>query len=135
MANNVEKIMGDYLAAMNAHDLDKMLTFFTDDAVYDCMPLGKLSKGKKEIKDFFSVTTWRLEAPQDFMYGGVCHPLDSLVWLLGEVEEVHCYANRGDLSDYPIEDNFMLNLKFKNGVMARVLGAYGIVQPPMPMMP
>jgi len=87
-----------------------------------------------EIKDYFGLTPWRLEVPQDFMYGGVCHPLDSLVWFLGDVDEVHCYANRGGLSDYPIEDNFLLNLKFKNGVIARVLGAYGTVQPPWPMM-
>jgi predicted dehydrogenase len=26
-----------------------------------------------EIKDFFNKTSWRLTAPQDFMYGGVCH--------------------------------------------------------------
>jgi predicted dehydrogenase len=87
-----------------------------------------------EIKDYFGLTPWRLTAPQDFMYGGVCHPLDSLVWFLGDVDEVHCYANRGGLSDYPIEDNFLLNLKFRNGVIARVLGAYGMVQPPWPMM-
>ncbi|MEW6356964.1 MAG: Gfo/Idh/MocA family oxidoreductase [Planctomycetota bacterium] len=87
-----------------------------------------------EIKDYFNVTSWRLEVPQDFMYGGVCHPLDSLVWLLGDVDEVHCYANRGGLSAYPIEDNFALNVRFKSGVIARVLGMYGIVQPPMPMM-
>jgi len=87
-----------------------------------------------EIKDYFGLTPWRLEVPQDFMYGGVCHPLDSLVWFLGDVEEVHCLANRGGLSEYPIEDNFLLNLKFANGVIARVLGAYGMVQPPGPMM-
>lgn len=87
-----------------------------------------------EIKDYFGLTPWRLQAPQDFMYGGVCHPLDSLVWFLGDVAEVHCYANRGGLSAYPMEENFLLNLKFKNGVIARVLGAYGMVQPPWPMM-
>ena len=87
-----------------------------------------------EIKDYFGLTSWRLEVPQDFMYGGVCHPLDSLVWILDDVDEVHCYANRGGLSDYPIEDNFLLNVKFKNGVMARIAGAYGMVQPPWPMM-
>ncbi len=87
-----------------------------------------------EIKDFFTKTTWRLTAPQDFMYGGVCHPLDSLVWLLGDVDEVHCYASKGNLSAYPIEDNFTLNLKFRSGVIARVLGAYGIIQPSIPMM-
>ncbi|MFH1924442.1 MAG: Gfo/Idh/MocA family oxidoreductase [Planctomycetota bacterium] len=87
-----------------------------------------------EIKDYFHLTPWRLDVPQDFMYGGVCHPVDSLVWLLGDVEEVHCYAGRGGLSDYPLEDNFTLNLKFANGVIARVLGAYGVVQPGWPMM-
>jgi len=87
-----------------------------------------------EIKDYFHLTPWRLEAPQDFMYGGVCHPLDSLVWFLGDVDEVHCYANRGGLSAYPQEENFLLNVKFRSGVIARVLGAYGIVQPPWPMM-
>lgn len=87
-----------------------------------------------EIKDFFQKTSWRLTAPQDFMYGGVCHPLDSLVWFFGDVDEVHCYANKGNLSAYPIEDNFLLNVKFKNGVIARILGAYGVIQPPMPMM-
>jgi len=87
-----------------------------------------------EIKDFFNKTSWRLTAPQDFMYGGVCHPLDSLVWFLGDIDEVHCYASKGNLSAYPIEDNFLLNVKFRNGVMARVLGVYGVIQPPMPMM-
>jgi predicted dehydrogenase len=47
---------------------------------------------------------------------------------------VHCYANRGGLSAYPIEENFLLNVKFRNGVPARVFGAYGVVQPPWPMM-
>ena len=87
-----------------------------------------------EIKDYFLMTPWRLEVPQDFMYGGVCHPLDSLVWLFGDVDEVHCFANKGGISDYPIEDNFMLNVKFSNGVMAQVLGLYGVIQPPSPMM-
>lgn len=87
-----------------------------------------------EIKDFFDLTPWRIDVPQNFMYGGVCHPVDSLVWLLGDVDEVHCYAGRGGLSQYPIEDNFTLNLRFARGVIARVLGAYGVVQPGWPMM-
>jgi steroid delta-isomerase-like uncharacterized protein len=56
MANNLEKMMNDYLAAMNAHDMEKILSFFTDDCVYDCMPMGRVSHGKKELKDFFSST-------------------------------------------------------------------------------
>ncbi len=105
---------------------------------YDDGDLGQILLAEAhyvhEIKDYFGLTPWRLEVPQDFMFGGVCHPLDSLVWFLGDVDEVHCYANRGGLSKYPIEDNFLLNVKFRSGVPARVLGAYGMVQPPWPMM-
>jgi len=56
MATDAEKMMNDYLAAWNSHDVEKLLTFFTDDAVYECTPMGKVSRGKKEIKDFFSST-------------------------------------------------------------------------------
>jgi predicted dehydrogenase len=106
--------------------------------LYDDGDLGQILLAEAhyvhELKDYFGLTPWRLETPQDFMYGGVCHPLDSLVWFLGEVEEVHCYASRGGLSAYPIEDNFLLNLKFRGGVPGRVIGAYGVIQPPWPMM-
>jgi len=56
MASDMEKMMGDYLAAWNTHDVEKLLSFFTDDAVYDCTPMGKASRGRKELKDFFSST-------------------------------------------------------------------------------
>jgi steroid delta-isomerase-like uncharacterized protein len=56
MATDTEKMMSEFMGAVNAHDLEKILTFFTDDAVYDCMPMGKLSHGKKEIGNFFSDT-------------------------------------------------------------------------------
>jgi steroid delta-isomerase-like uncharacterized protein len=56
MSAEIEKMMGDYLAAWNAHDVEKILTFFTDDAVYEDVATGKVSKGKKEIKDFLSST-------------------------------------------------------------------------------
>jgi len=59
MATDAEKMMNDYLAAWNSHDVEKLLTFFTDDAVYECTPMGKVSRGKKEIKDFFSSTFGR----------------------------------------------------------------------------
>ena len=83
----------------------------------------------------FDITPWRLEAPQDFMYGGVCHPMDSLVWLMGEPEEVHCYAFRSELTPrYPLPQNFTINVRFGGGLVARCVGSYGIVQPPYPMM-
>lgn len=80
-------------------------------------------------------TPWRLTVPQDFMFGGASHPIDVLRWFLGDVEEVHVYANKsGMIKGYPIEDNFLINLKFPNGKIARLLAAYGIVHPPMPQM-
>ena len=88
-----------------------------------------------ELGNVFELTPWRLEVPQDFMYGGVCHPLDSLIWFMGEVEEVHCLGNKGGLYPaYPLEDNFLINVRFANGGIGRVLGAYDLVQPPRPMM-
>jgi predicted dehydrogenase len=83
----------------------------------------------------FNITPWRLTAPQDFLYGGVCHPMDSLVWLMGEVEEVHAYASKSTLvKRYPLPENFIINARFRDGKMARLVGSYGIVQPPYPMM-
>jgi predicted dehydrogenase len=88
-----------------------------------------------DIRGVAAFTPWRVEAPQDLLFGGACHPIDVLRWILGDVEEVHCYGTRSGLSpEYPIEDNFLINLKFASGVIARVLAAYGLVDPPMPMM-
>ncbi|MBI5820336.1 MAG: Gfo/Idh/MocA family oxidoreductase [Verrucomicrobia bacterium] len=83
----------------------------------------------------FDITPWRLTTPQDFLYGGVCHPMDSLVWFMGEVEEVHAYACKSTLIPrYPLPENFIINARFRSGKMARLVGSYGIVQPPYPMM-
>lgn len=88
-----------------------------------------------DARTFFPLTPWRVTAPQDLLYGGASHPIDLLRWFLGDVEEVHAYGRKGNLTpEYPFEDNYLINLKFANGVVARVLGAYGLVHPPMPMM-
>jgi predicted dehydrogenase len=87
-----------------------------------------------DIRPVFEMTPWRLEVPQDFMYGGVCHPVDILRWFLGDIEEVHAYGSRGKLSTYPLMDNFSLNVKFSNGTIGRILGLYGVVEPAEPMM-
>ena len=69
------------------------------------------------------------------MYGGVVHPVDILRSFLGDVEEVHAYGAKGKLTpEYPIKNNFFLNLKFAGGQIARAMGLYDIVHPPMPMM-
>lgn len=88
-----------------------------------------------DMRPVFDFTPWRLSVPQDFMFGGCVHCIDVLRGLGGDIESVHAFAVRGNLTEaYPIADNFFLNLKFKSGAIGRVSGLYGIVHPPMPMM-
>ena len=88
-----------------------------------------------DIRPIFDFTPWRLTAPQDFMYGGCVHSLDVIRAFAGDIETVHANAAKGNLTpDYPIADNFFINVKFRSGVIGRVSGLYGIVHPPTPMM-
>ncbi len=88
-----------------------------------------------DMRPVYDFTPWRLHAPQDLMFGGVVHPVDILRSFLGDVEEVHAYGAKGKLTpEYPIKNNFFLNLKFVDGQIARAMGLYDIVHPPMPMM-
>jgi predicted dehydrogenase len=88
-----------------------------------------------DLRPVFEMTPWRLTVPQDFMYGGVCHPVDILRWFLGDIEELHAYGGRGGLTpEYKLMDNFCLNVKFARGVIGRILGIYGVIEPPEPMM-
>lgn len=88
-----------------------------------------------DMRGAFETTPWRLEVPQDLMFGGCVHPIDILRCFLGDVDEVHAYGVKSGVEPrFPYENNFFINLKFKSGPMARVAGLYGIVHPPMPMM-
>lgn len=88
-----------------------------------------------DIRPIFEMTPWRLNAPQDLMFGGVCHPVDVLRWFLGDIDELHAFGSKGDLEPrFPLMDNFSLNVKFRNGTIGRVLGLYGVIEPSEPMM-
>ena len=113
--------------------------FSTIKKMYDDGDLGSIILAEAhyvhDMRPVYEMTPWRLNVPQDFMYGGVCHPVDVLRWFLGDVEEVFAYANKGNITpEYPLKGNFLLNLKFKTGQIARIMGAYDIIHPPMPMM-
>jgi predicted dehydrogenase len=86
-----------------------------------------------DLRTVLDVSPWRYEMPQDFMYGGVCHPVDLLRWMLGEVDEVFCTGTRGAVETrYPADkpDNFLINLTYRNGAIARVMGAFDLIHPP-----
>ena len=88
-----------------------------------------------DLRPVYAFTPWRLSMPQDFMYGGVTHPVDILRSFVGDVVEVHCYAAKGKLTPaYPLRNLFFLNLRFANGVIGQVKGLYDVVEPPLPMM-
>jgi predicted dehydrogenase len=88
-----------------------------------------------DMRPVYQFTPWRVEAPQDLMYGGIVHVADILRSFCSDVSEVHAFANHGTLTpQYPMEDNYLLNLRFESGVIGQGVGLYGIVHPPMPMM-
>jgi len=89
-----------------------------------------------DMRSVLDATPWRHQVPQDFMYGGACHPIDLLIWFLGDVEEVFTYGVKSGMDErYTLlEDDFLINLKFKNGRVGRVLAVYGLVEPPIPML-
>ena len=48
------EIVTDFLAAWDALDLEAILSFFTEDAVYTNIPMGPPNTGIEEIRDFVS---------------------------------------------------------------------------------
>jgi predicted dehydrogenase len=86
-----------------------------------------------DIWTVFDRGAWRYEVPQDIIYGGACHPIDHLRWYFGDVNEVFAYGAPSFVDLRHPQDkemNFLINMKFKSGLMARVLQAVGIHVPP-----
>ncbi len=88
-----------------------------------------------DMRPIYEFTPWRLEMPQDLMFGGCVHSIDVIRVFGGDIKKVHAIANEDKLTKaYPIPNNFFLNVEFVSGVIGRVSGLYGIVHPPTPMM-
>ena len=102
--------------------------------------LGRLVFGEThyvhDMRPVFDKTPWRYLEPKDFPIGSMCHPVSLLTWYLGDVEEVFAYGiNSGVDPRYPADtpDTYLVNLRFRNGSLGRILGAFGIIHPPLPM--
>jgi predicted dehydrogenase len=102
--------------------------------------LGRLVFGEThyvhDMRPVFDRTPWRYLEPKDFPIGSMCHPISLLTWYLGDVEEVFAYGvNSGVDPRYPADtpDTYLVNLKFTSGALGRILGAFGIIEPPLPM--
>ncbi len=113
--------------------------------LFDSGNLGDVFMGEAhyihDMRPVYAATPWRINMPQDMTYGGLSHPIDALRWFFGDVDEVHAIGCKAAMLKSPktgklYEDysNFMVNLKFKSGLIARAFGAYGVIEPPQPMM-
>lgn len=105
---------------------------------FDAGELGSLialeSQYVHDMRSVFEATPWRLTMPQDVMFGGCVHSIDILRAFGGDVRRVQAFAAKGNLTpEYPLQDNFFINLEFASGVIGRVAGLYGVVHPPLPM--
>lgn len=59
MASNLEYLLKESLAALNSHDVEKSISYYTDDCIYEDVALGKVNRGKEELKAFFtSMFVW-----------------------------------------------------------------------------
>jgi len=115
-------------------------TFVAVKKFYDDGDLGELIWGEghyvHDSRGVVAATPWRADpsTEQDSLFGGLCHPVDSLVWLFGEAEEVQAYGIRSPLNSRTKPNTFMVNINFASGRIGRVMGCYGLVDPPIPMM-
>jgi len=54
MATDAKKMIGDLLSAMNSHNTDRAVSFWTDDCIYENWAHEIVKHGKKELTDMLS---------------------------------------------------------------------------------
>ena len=54
--SGMERLLGDWAGAWSSHDAEQILSLFTDDCVYEDVPLGIVSRGKEELRAFADAT-------------------------------------------------------------------------------
>lgn len=53
-AAEMEQWVKDLDAAWSSHDTEKVLSFYTDDCVYEDVPVNKVARGKEELRTFIN---------------------------------------------------------------------------------
>jgi predicted dehydrogenase len=134
----VKQVRSKGVRYLAAYTLRQDQQYFAARQLLDDGDLGRLIALEghylHDMRATYESTPWRLQAPQDMLFGGCMHIIDILRAFAGDVESVHAFASIGHLTPtYPIPDNFYINMKFKSGAIGRVSGLYGIIHPPQPM--
>ena len=74
-------------------------------------------------------TPWRIDDdnPQNILFGGGCHGLDMVLYVMEDdpVTEIYCCGNRLSGSNMPIEDCFLVSMKFASGAVGKVFVTSG----------
>jgi steroid delta-isomerase-like uncharacterized protein len=91
----IDKIIDDWAVAWSVHDIDKILSLFTDDCVYEDVPTGAVHHGKAELKGFAdrvfaAFPDFKIELASGFIAGN---------W--AGVEWTMSGTHKGDLPEIP----------------------------------
>jgi len=54
MQSDLRRMLEDYYEAWSSHDMDRIASFFTDDCLYDDVPMSSCQHGKEELKTSWS---------------------------------------------------------------------------------
>lgn len=123
MIAETDRFVPEHLAAKGLVDSGKLgePIFVEKDYVHDMRPV--LTTPGRDWRNDPEKKSW--------LVGAACHAIDLVRWFGGDVEEVSAYANDKDvLGTRRGHNNFVLNLKFGNGALGRVLALFGVVRPP-----
>ena len=78
--------------------------------------------------DYTEIGGWRKDPAlmRHPVTGGGCHPVDLLRWLTGsDPQEVFSYSTHRALPDWPCDDSTIAVLKFREGLMGKILVSTG----------
>ncbi len=81
---------------------------------------------------FYRKSPWAV-TDTDWVYLGLSHPVDLARWYLGSIEEVHAYGSRSALgAEVGLAgfDVYVVNMRARDGKLARVMGHYGLEELP-----
>ena len=56
MTTDAKKISNDCIGAWNSHDVNKVVSFYTDDCFYEDLAFGIVNHGKKELTAFVNTS-------------------------------------------------------------------------------
>ena len=52
MATGMEELFQDYIEAWNSHDLERIVSYVTDDIVFEDVAMARVMHGREELKGF-----------------------------------------------------------------------------------